>query len=643
MKLRFIYFLFFVFILTIQKSNSQTIGITGNVVSVIKAGGSNGALSKIPPPQEFINNPNRKSAFINVSYDSNFDDYPQAKNAFQYAVDILSTQIQSRVMIEVDARFDVLGAGILGNSRPLNFIMNFNSTPISHYYSNVFYPIALANKIVGYDLDVSGKDILLKFNSSYSNFYFGTDGNTPAGKYDFVTLVLHELIHGLGFFSPAKVEATGVGYFGFTNYNNPIIYDKFTQNSSGMFTSNFINATTSLGSHLTSNNLYFNGYDANSNNNNVNPKIYTPSIWKSGSSYAHWDESYFPKGNVNSLMTPVLNYAESIHNPGNVTKGLLMDLGWDVILNTGVNDYIYILNPSTILAQGTNYQFNATFIDEPPYTVPVSWSWEIELYHSGGKMILKSYTVNQMVYSNTWNINIGSLIYGYNWLRDCNGNVLGKLKLKCKDSDGIYHLDEYQIGIKETPNQPILKLTSVGNNSATFSFYSEGATSYKIYYDTDPGHPYSGTQATQGNSGISYISNNQTSYTLSGLNNATNYYISVKGVNSAGESVYSYEIIAKPNLDGLINAQSRDNNSIFNYAIYPNPANTFLNIDNNIRCDVEIIDQLGRKVQSISFENIKSNDFRLDISNLNDGIFFLKYIDPFNQNDKKINKFIVIH
>ncbi|MCK7534680.1 MAG: hypothetical protein MZV63_28610 [Marinilabiliales bacterium] len=30
-------------------------------------------------------------------------------------------------------------------------------------------------------------------------WYFGTDGNTPELLYDFVTVVLHEIGHGLGF------------------------------------------------------------------------------------------------------------------------------------------------------------------------------------------------------------------------------------------------------------------------------------------------------------------------------------------------------------------------------------------------------------------------------------------------------------
>ena len=63
----------------------------------------------------------------------------------------------------------------------------------------VFYPVALAEKIAGKSLntDLEG-DLVLTINSSV-NWYMGTDGQTPKTKYDLVTVVLHEVCHGLGF------------------------------------------------------------------------------------------------------------------------------------------------------------------------------------------------------------------------------------------------------------------------------------------------------------------------------------------------------------------------------------------------------------------------------------------------------------
>src|SRR5690606_5137635 len=44
----------------------------------------------------------------------------------------------------------------------------------------------------------------------------------------------------------------------------------------------------------------------------------------------HWDEEAFPAGEVNSLMTPFLGFAEANHNVGPITKGLFADMGWEI-------------------------------------------------------------------------------------------------------------------------------------------------------------------------------------------------------------------------------------------------------------------------------------------------------------------------
>jgi len=42
-------------------------------------------------------------------------------------------------------------------------------------------------------------DININMNCGFDAWYFGTDANTPAGLIDFVTVVLHEIGHGIGF------------------------------------------------------------------------------------------------------------------------------------------------------------------------------------------------------------------------------------------------------------------------------------------------------------------------------------------------------------------------------------------------------------------------------------------------------------
>ncbi len=119
---------------------------------------------------------------------------PAARTAFQSAVNVWKTRVTSTVPITVDATFQPLGTGVLGSAGPSFVRRNFAGAPLA----NTWYVDAIANKRHGSQLNPA-PDIVANFNSNFPNWFFGTGGATPAGKYDFKTVVLHELGHGLGF------------------------------------------------------------------------------------------------------------------------------------------------------------------------------------------------------------------------------------------------------------------------------------------------------------------------------------------------------------------------------------------------------------------------------------------------------------
>jgi hypothetical protein len=254
---------------------------------------------------------------INVNY-TGFT--PQAQAAFQHAVNIWASQITSPVTIHVDAEFAPLGSGVLGSAGPW-LVRNRSGLP-----ANTWYPVALANKITGVDQLPTTSDIDASFSNSFS-WYYGTDGNAPSGTYDFVSVVLHELGHGLGFVGSASVT-TGSGSWG--SGGSPYIYDRFTETSGGQAIISFASPSAALGTELTSNNLYFDGPATRLANGGNPARIYAPTTWRGGSSYSHLDELTFPAGNPNSLMTPQIASREAIHDPGPVGRGLLEDIGWTV-------------------------------------------------------------------------------------------------------------------------------------------------------------------------------------------------------------------------------------------------------------------------------------------------------------------------
>ena len=154
----------------------------------------------------------------------------------------------------------------------------------------------MPEKIAGKNLneDLQG-DITLAVNSSI-NWYLGTDGKTPTQKYDLVTVILHEICHGLGFFDSFSSDGT-LGSYGFSS--EPLIYDTFVENFDGdrlTDTLKFSNYSTALESQLIGNQLYFNGpllknYSSLVNYLNLRAKLYAPATWDPGSSISHLDES----------------------------------------------------------------------------------------------------------------------------------------------------------------------------------------------------------------------------------------------------------------------------------------------------------------------------------------------------------------
>lgn len=290
-----------------------------------------------PPPANYQPGVDR-AVNIQVTYNG-FT--PQAQQAFQYAVDIWASLLTSDVTILVDATWEDIPGNTLGFAGATGYYPNVPGED-----PNVYFPSALADKLAGFDLGFGDFDIEASFDSG-TDWYFGLDGNTPNNQYDFVSVVLHELGHGLGVAGTGTVSGND-GFIGFSGNSTPAIYDIFVEDVGGTAILDYIDGTVALGNALTSNGLYWNGASGVAVGN-TEPRLYAPGVWEQGSSYSHLNEDTYVAGNINSLMTPFIANSEAIHDPGPVVMGMMEDMGWTVDNNGGgeceLTSYLLVVDP----------------------------------------------------------------------------------------------------------------------------------------------------------------------------------------------------------------------------------------------------------------------------------------------------------
>lgn len=279
-----------------------------------------------PPP---VGKKMLKSGSTAGNFMVSYENMPaQAKAAFQYAVSIWEGFVASPVPVKITVKWESLGKNMLAQSKPAQFYKNFDGA----LFSNVYYPVALAEKLAGKDINGENEaDIVCVFNSNIS-WYFGTDGNTPSTKYDFATAALHEITHGLGFSGFLKAEGEN-GYLDNSN-NLPSIYDYYIFNISNQRIADnslFKSPSNALFQQLTSEKLKFNKETVAEKSAVPAPHLYAPENWISGSSLYHLDHKEIQANDENSLMTAYKYKGQATHTPGNLTVQMLDEMGWKTV------------------------------------------------------------------------------------------------------------------------------------------------------------------------------------------------------------------------------------------------------------------------------------------------------------------------
>ena len=257
----------------------------------------------------------------------------EAQAAFQRAVDIWSSLLITAVPIEIEASFttseeeDTLGAASA----------NWRCS------TTYCYPLSLANQLNSEDLDPNDPDILVNISSS-EDWYFGLDGQPGEDQHDFVSVVLHEIGHGLGFSASFRDEEDGTSGYGLEVRGDesgklvPVLFDYFildldTENEWRRLIDEdeYTNPSIELAEAITGIKLFWHGtktWEANGGHRPV--LLWAPEEYGSGSSVSHLDYDAYPPGTPNELMNPFRPRGGAIHEPGELALAMLGDMGWTI-------------------------------------------------------------------------------------------------------------------------------------------------------------------------------------------------------------------------------------------------------------------------------------------------------------------------
>ncbi len=284
-------------------------------------------LEKEKPFSAFIPADQRKKGrsaplAFNVNYNGGAAQFPaDLRDAFENgALPILSQTFTSDVPITVEVFSINTNPNALAGALPADAVP-FTLFPCAECW----YPIALAEKMVGININEDEPDVFVIVNPNFPWYYDYQNPQLIGGRTDFVTVILHEMIHGLGFAGGATVDSTGLGSL--REFDRPWIFDISLTNNGQKVIEAVADPSTSLGNVFTSESLFYNN---NLFGDTTSFRLYAPSEFIPGSSIHHLDElTYSNIEEGNALMTPFIGEGGTvIQDPGQIVDTLMDDLGW---------------------------------------------------------------------------------------------------------------------------------------------------------------------------------------------------------------------------------------------------------------------------------------------------------------------------
>lgn len=566
-----------------------------------------------------------KSGSVSKSnFQVEFINFPEnAKTAFMYAISIYESQLSSTMPIQVEVNWESTGTNVLAHSKPSALYQNFDGA----IFSDVYYPVALAEKLAGKELNSNEADIVCTFNSDI-DWYLGTNGNGSSNQYDFVTVALHEIMHGLGFIGFFNVE-NGVGDLKSSN-GIPSIYDYFVFTNSNQQlanTNNFTIPSTGLKNVLESDNLKLKDVEGKDNG-----KLHAPVTWNNGSSVYHYHESSFAANDANALMSPYIFKGEAIHKIGEQTMDLLNSLGWKScrINGAAIKDFEEAVAKLQVRAEVNSE------LDIDSSSVKINYSTD---NRASWNNITLNYNTSTKQFEGMLPLNYkkGKTYYYY----EVTSSNAVKVTCPSMAPDKIHSFqiaaDFYPPVLKHEPIELVssTEITmefsatasdNVGVNSVTVEYYINGAEQVPFQLNNIDADNYEGDLELP----VQVYANDIIEYRIVAVDNSARgnkrilpvegyYTVKVEGEGSSkGANIYtSSEDIFK---ERTIN-------------MYPNPCVNNLFIDCNAMADassveINIIDLYGKTVYRQTQYDVQYNPkVNIDLSSISAGIYLASVTD----------------
>lgn len=220
-------------------------------------------------------------------------------------------------------------------------------------------------------------EVFLQVNFSQNNPFHVGAGAPPGGQFDLQSVLLHEILHAMGFISLAEPDGSSP----FANNPQPrftyTVYDNLIRRNTGNRLLFPLDLNTSLPffngtpADLTSSDLGFTGPQATAQFGSV-PPLFAPSPFRNGSSMSHWETGNIPGG---AVMEHAFSPGEIIRQFPRFEAAAMRDLGWT---NVNLNNLTrpptadFTVNDNTANS-GQQLTFtDLSFSGSQPVT---SWSW----------------------------------------------------------------------------------------------------------------------------------------------------------------------------------------------------------------------------------------------------------------------------